>query len=63
MDARCAHCVTARLVDKPYLVDMTKRRADQIGGADYTFDRTGTVNLMRQALHLRSPTDSQQQGP
>jgi S-(hydroxymethyl)glutathione dehydrogenase / alcohol dehydrogenase len=34
----------------PYLVDMTKRGADQIGGADYTFDCTGNVNVMRQAL-------------
>ncbi len=34
----------------PYLVDMTKRGADQIGGADYTFDCTGNVTVMRQAL-------------
>ena len=34
----------------PYLVNMTKRGADQIGGADYTFDCTGNVNVMRQAL-------------
>jgi S-(hydroxymethyl)glutathione dehydrogenase / alcohol dehydrogenase len=34
----------------PYLVDMTKRGADQIGGADYTFDCTGSVTVMRQAL-------------
>jgi S-(hydroxymethyl)glutathione dehydrogenase / alcohol dehydrogenase len=34
----------------PYLVDMTKRGADQIGGADYTFDCTGNVAVMRQAL-------------
>jgi S-(hydroxymethyl)glutathione dehydrogenase / alcohol dehydrogenase len=34
----------------PYLVDMTKRGADQIGGADYTFDCTGNVMVMRQAL-------------
>src|ERR1700732_2342069 len=27
----------------PYLVDMTKRGADQIGGADYTFDCTGNA--------------------
>ncbi|WP_274424332.1 S-(hydroxymethyl)glutathione dehydrogenase/class III alcohol dehydrogenase [Chelativorans sp. YIM 93263] len=33
-----------------YLVDMTKRGADQIGGADYTFDCTGNVTVMRQAL-------------
>ncbi|MCT8972654.1 S-(hydroxymethyl)glutathione dehydrogenase/class III alcohol dehydrogenase [Microbaculum marinisediminis] len=33
-----------------YLVDLTKRGADQIGGADYTFDCTGNVTVMRQAL-------------
>src|SRR6202158_1833999 len=33
-----------------YLVNMTKRGADQIGGADYTFDCTGNVAVMRQAL-------------
>ena len=33
-----------------YLVDMTKSGADQIGGADYTFDCTGNVTVMRQAL-------------
>src|SRR5690606_37754129 len=34
----------------PYLVDLTKRRGDTIGGADYTFDCTGNVQVMRQAL-------------
>ncbi len=34
----------------PYLVNMTKRGADQIGGADYTFDCTGNVDVMRTAL-------------
>ena len=34
----------------PTLVDMTKKGADQIGGADYTFDCTGNVQVMRQAL-------------
>ncbi|MGE3150175.1 MAG: alcohol dehydrogenase catalytic domain-containing protein, partial [Pseudorhodoplanes sp.] len=34
----------------PHLVNMTKTPADQIGGADYTFDCTGNVNVMRQAL-------------
>ena len=34
----------------PYLVDLTKRGADAIGGADYTFDCTGNVKVMRQAL-------------
>ena len=33
-----------------HLVDTTKRGADQIGGADYTFDCTGNVKVMRQAL-------------
>ena len=32
------------------LVNMTKRRGDLIGGADYTFDCTGNVKVMRQAL-------------
>ena len=31
----------------PYLVNMTKKGADQIGGADYTFDCTGNVKVMR----------------
>jgi S-(hydroxymethyl)glutathione dehydrogenase/alcohol dehydrogenase len=34
----------------PYLVNLTKRGADQIGGADYTFDCTGNTRVMRQAL-------------
>ena len=34
----------------PYLVNMTRRGNDQIGGADYTFDCTGNVKVMRQAL-------------
>jgi S-(hydroxymethyl)glutathione dehydrogenase/alcohol dehydrogenase len=33
-----------------HLVHMTKRRGDLIGGADYTFDCTGNVTVMRQAL-------------
>src|SRR6202030_1772064 len=32
------------------LVDMTKSGADQIGGADYTFECVGNVKLMRAAL-------------
>ena len=32
------------------IVNLTKRGADQIGGADYTFDCTGNVKVMRQAL-------------
>ncbi|HEY0032767.1 MAG TPA: S-(hydroxymethyl)glutathione dehydrogenase/class III alcohol dehydrogenase [Devosia sp.] len=34
----------------PFIVDMTKRRGDLIGGADYTFDCTGNTHVMRQAL-------------
>jgi S-(hydroxymethyl)glutathione dehydrogenase / alcohol dehydrogenase len=34
----------------PYLIDLTKRGADQIGGADYTFACTGNVAMMRVAL-------------
>ena len=33
-----------------YLVNLTKRGADQIGGADYTFDCAGATTVMRQAL-------------
>jgi S-(hydroxymethyl)glutathione dehydrogenase/alcohol dehydrogenase len=33
-----------------HLINITKRGADQIGGADYTFDCTGNVAVMRQAL-------------
>ena len=33
-----------------HLVNMTKSGADQIGGADYTFECIGNVNLMRAAL-------------
>lgn len=33
-----------------HLVNMTKTPFDQIGGADYTFDCTGNVRVMRQAL-------------
>jgi S-(hydroxymethyl)glutathione dehydrogenase/alcohol dehydrogenase len=34
----------------PYLVNMTKRNGDTIGGSDYTFDCTGNTKVMRQAL-------------
>jgi S-(hydroxymethyl)glutathione dehydrogenase/alcohol dehydrogenase len=47
------HFVNPKVVDGdivPYLVNLTKRGADQIGGADYTFDCTGNVKVMRQAL-------------
>lgn len=33
-----------------HLVDMTKTPFDQIGGADYSFDCTGNVKVMRDAL-------------
>jgi S-(hydroxymethyl)glutathione dehydrogenase / alcohol dehydrogenase len=47
------HFVNPKEVGKdlvPHLVNLTKRGADQIGGADYTFDCTGNVTVMRQAL-------------
>ncbi len=47
------HFVNPKEVEEdivPYLVNLTKRGADQIGGADYTFDCTGNVKVMRQAL-------------
>jgi len=47
------HFVNPKDVGKdlvPHLVNMTKSGADQIGGADYTFDCTGNVTVMRQAL-------------
>ena len=34
----------------PYLVNLTKTPADQIGGCDYTFECIGNVELMRAAL-------------
>src|SRR5258706_8127471 len=39
----------------PHLINMTKSGADQIGGADYTFDCTGNVTVMRQAPGARHP--------
>ena len=47
------HFVDAKEAGKDlvfHLVNMTKTPADQIGGADYTFDCTGNVTVMRQAL-------------
>lgn len=46
------HFVNPNEVDDvvAHIVNMTKRGADQIGGADYTFDCTGNVKVMRQAL-------------
>ncbi len=34
----------------PHIVNMTKTPLDQIGGADYSFDCTGNVKVMRAAL-------------
>ena len=34
----------------PHLVNLTKTPIDQIGGADYSFDCTGNVKVMRDAL-------------
>ncbi len=34
----------------PHIVEMTKTPFDQIGGADYSFDCTGNVRVMRDAL-------------
>ena len=47
------HFVNPKEIDGdivPYLVNLTKRRGDTIGGADYTFDCTGNTTVMRQAL-------------
>ncbi|SLN15988.1 S-(hydroxymethyl)glutathione dehydrogenase [Aquimixticola soesokkakensis] len=47
------HFVNPKEIDGdivPHIVEMTKRGADQIGGADYTFDCTGNTTVMRQAL-------------
>src|SRR5256885_743233 len=37
----------------PHLVNMTKKGADQIGGAVYTVDSTGNGSVIRQALEAR----------
>ena len=47
------HFVNPKEVDGsvvPHIVNMTKTKADQIGGADYSFDCTGNVKVMRDAL-------------
>ena len=46
------HFINPREVDNVVqeIVNMTKTPFDQIGGADYTFDCTGNVTVMRQAL-------------
>ena len=46
------HFVNPKEVDDVVaeIVNMTRRGADTIGGADYTFDCTGNVKVMRQAL-------------
>jgi S-(hydroxymethyl)glutathione dehydrogenase / alcohol dehydrogenase len=38
----------------PHIVNMTKRGNDQIGGADYTFDCTGNVTVMRAGARMRA---------
>jgi S-(hydroxymethyl)glutathione dehydrogenase/alcohol dehydrogenase len=47
------HFVNPKQVDGPvvqHIVNMTKTPFDQIGGADYSFDCTGNVKVMRDAL-------------
>src|ERR1700675_293592 len=47
------HFVNPKEVERAllaHLVNMTKSGADQIGGADYTFECVGNTNLMRAAL-------------
>ncbi|QUS34955.1 S-(hydroxymethyl)glutathione dehydrogenase/class III alcohol dehydrogenase [Falsirhodobacter algicola] len=47
------HFVNPSEIDGPlvaHLVEMTKTPIDQIGGADYSFDCTGNVKVMRDAL-------------
>jgi S-(hydroxymethyl)glutathione dehydrogenase / alcohol dehydrogenase len=47
------HFVNPRELDLPlvqHLVNMTKTPLDQIGGADYSFDCTGNIGVMRDAL-------------
>jgi len=46
------HFVNPHEVDDlvPWLVNLTKTPFDQIGGADYSFDCTGNVKVMRDAL-------------
>src|SRR5258706_6334664 len=39
----------------PYIVNLTKTPADQIGGCDYTFECVGNVDLMRAALEGSPP--------
>jgi len=47
------HFVNPKKIDGgivPHIVNMTKTPFDQIGGADYSFDCTGNVQVMRDAL-------------
>ncbi len=46
------HFINPKNVDNVVqeIVNLTKTPFDQIGGADYSFDCTGNVNVMRQAL-------------
>ena len=39
----------------PHIVNMTKKGADQIGGADYSFDCTGNVKVMRAGARMHPP--------
>lgn len=47
------HFVNPKEIDGgivPHIVEMTKTPFDQIGGADYSFDATGSTKVMRDAL-------------
>ncbi|MFB0994848.1 MAG: zinc-binding dehydrogenase, partial [Paracoccaceae bacterium] len=47
------HFINPRKIGEPvvsHIVNMTKTPLDQIGGADYSFDCTGNVQVMRDAL-------------
>ena len=47
------HFINPREIERPVvqeIVEMTKTPFDQIGGADYSFDATGNVKVMRDAL-------------
>ncbi|HMM09598.1 MAG TPA: S-(hydroxymethyl)glutathione dehydrogenase/class III alcohol dehydrogenase [Paracoccus solventivorans] len=47
------HFINPREIERPVvqeIVEMTKTSFDQIGGADYSFDATGNVKVMRDAL-------------
>ena len=47
------HFINPKEIERPVvqeIVEMTKTPFDQIGGADYSFDATGNVKVMRDAL-------------